>query len=385
MRKILTFLLILLLQVPAFAGGHHVRAIRNAVSGGYNFWLAVPKDYKKDGKPLPLVVFLHGASLCGRDMNRAKRYGTINAIEKGLELDAIVIGPQNPGGAWKPSRIVKVMEYVESHYNVDRNREYALGMSLGSFGTLDLVGTYPDRFAAAIAICGGTQLKNYEGLASLPLWIIHGTADRAVPVSRSREIVSGIRAKFDDDLLRYSELKGVNHSKPCRLFYHIDTYDWLLKHHLKHRMVDRGYEIDPSTVRKPYDLVRRHPLEMPFEGECDASLTPYHGDDKEVLAENETAKPTETAKTSAETAKKEEPRGSKKAATPTKRESRQEKRSDRSDKKTAASAKKFHKVRPGDTLYSIARKNQTSVKKLCQLNGLKENGTLSIGQKIRVK
>lgn len=356
MRKTFILFLLLLTTLTAMAGGHYVRAVRNAVTGGYNFWLAVPKDYKTMDKPLPLVVFLHGASLCGRDMNRAKRYGTINAIEKGLELNAIVIGPQNPGGAWNPDRIVKVMEYVESHYNVDRNREYALGMSLGSFGTLDLVGTYPDRFAAAIAICGGTQLKSYEGLASLPLWIIHGTADRAVPVSRSREIVNSIRAKYDDDLLRYTELKGVNHSKPCRLFYHLDTYDWLLRHHLKHRMVDRNYEIDASTVRRPYDLLRHEHFEMPFEGEYDASLPPRHGHKNEVAQEEEIEKAAEVAKEEPQKAKKASPKSS-----------------------------KYHKVRSGDTLYSIARKNNTTVKKLCQLNGLKQTSTLSIGKKIRVK
>lgn len=357
MRKILILFLILLINATAMANGHYVRAIRNAVPGGYNFWLAVPKDYKTMDKPLPLVVFLHGASLCGRDMNRAKRYGTINAIEKGLELNAIVIGPQNPGGAWNPSRIVKIMEYVESHYNVDRNREYALGMSLGSFGTLDLVGTYPDRFAAAIAICGGTQLKSYEGLASLPLWIIHGTADRDVPVSRSREIVNRIRANYDDDLLRYTELPGINHSKPCRLFYHIDTYDWLLCHHLKHRMVDRSYEISSATVHKPYDLVRRSPLSLPFEGEYDATLPPHRGSTNEIAQEEEINKAAEEVK--------DEPRKSKKSSD--------------------TSAKKYHKVRSGDTLSSIARSNHTTVKKLCQLNGLKQSSTLSIGKKIRVK
>lgn len=355
MRKTIIFMLMALLHLSAVASGHYVRAIRNTVPGGYNFWLAVPKDYRQASKPLPLVVFLHGASLCGRDMNRAKRYGTINAIEKGLELDAIVIGPQNPGGAWNPDRIMKVMDYVEAHYNVDRNREYALGMSLGSFGTLDLVGKYPERFAAAIAICGGTQLKSYEGLASLPLWIIHGTADRAVPVSRSREIVRGIHDNFDDDLLVYSELKGVNHSKPCRLFYHIDTYDWLLKHHLKHRMVDRSYEITSATVRKPYDLSRREPLQIPFEGEYDASLQTVPGDGE--------AEQADVAEQPAK-APQEKPEAA---------------------KKPADGGKKYYKVRRGDTLYSIARRNHTTVKRICQLNNMKQDATLSVGKRIRVK
>ena len=42
-------------------------------------------------------------------------------------------------------------------------------------------------------------------------------------------------------------------------------------------------------------------------------------------------------------------------------------------------------VKSGDTLYSIAKRNGTTVKKLCQLNGIGENAKLRVGQKLRVK
>lgn len=41
---------------------------------------------------------------------------------------------------------------------------------------------------------------------------------------------------------------------------------------------------------------------------------------------------------------------------------------------------KTHKVRKGDTLYDIARKNGTTVKELCRKNGIKQNAKLRIGQ-----
>lgn len=46
---------------------------------------------------------------------------------------------------------------------------------------------------------------------------------------------------------------------------------------------------------------------------------------------------------------------------------------------------KYYKVRKGDTLGAIARRNNTSVRKLCQLNGIKENAILRIGQRIRIR
>ena len=48
-------------------------------------------------------------------------------------------------------------------------------------------------------------------------------------------------------------------------------------------------------------------------------------------------------------------------------------------------AMKYHKVRSGDTLSGIAKKYGTTVKKLCQLNKIKETKVLQIGQKIRVR
>ena len=46
---------------------------------------------------------------------------------------------------------------------------------------------------------------------------------------------------------------------------------------------------------------------------------------------------------------------------------------------------KYHTVRKGDTLGAIASRNRTTVKRLCQLNGIRQNSTLRLGQKIRVR
>ena len=50
-----------------------------------------------------------------------------------------------------------------------------------------------------------------------------------------------------------------------------------------------------------------------------------------------------------------------------------------------AAAMKWHKVKQGDTLSGIAKKYGTTVKRLCQLNNIKETKILQIGMKLRVK
>lgn len=234
-------------------------AQRNAVAGGYNFWVYTPGQYSESSAPLPLIIFLHGASLCGSDLNRVRRYGVLHAIDKGKDIPAIVVAPQNPGGAWKPSKINDVLEWAKAHYAVDSTRVYVIGMSLGGYGTMDFAATYPDKVAAAMALCGGCSLKDYQGLGNVPLWIMHGTADRAVPVSKSKSVVNGLKAQNNDSLLRYDWLPGANHGTPARVFYLNKTYDWLFAHRISggERTVDRSISITMGDLRAAYQDLKR--------------------------------------------------------------------------------------------------------------------------------
>ena len=45
----------------------------------------------------------------------------------------------------------------------------------------------------------------------------------------------------------------------------------------------------------------------------------------------------------------------------------------------------YYKVKKGDTLGKIATRNGTTVKKICQLNGIKQNTVLKVGRRLRVK
>lgn len=51
----------------------------------------------------------------------------------------------------------------------------------------------------------------------------------------------------------------------------------------------------------------------------------------------------------------------------------------------ASSGVTYYRVRQGDTLGKIAKKNHTTVRRLCQLNGIRENTVLSIGKRLRVR
>lgn len=311
-----------------------MKTFRNTVPDGYNFWLYTPPGYDSTVNDKPIVLFLHGASLCGNDLNQVRRYGTINALERGRKVDAVVIAPQNPGGSWIPNKLMNVVKWVEEHYAGDTNRFYVLGMSMGGYGTFNFTAAYPDKVAAAMALCGGAHLSSYCSLTEVPLWIMHGTADKAVSFSESQKIVNGMIACGDTSRLIFTKLTGMNHSQLAQIFYLDETYDWLFKHSLTDsaRTVNRDYVINREVMGKAYQNMTHENIPI------------INGATGKVV--------TSTS-----------------ASTPSK----------------SSTSKKYHTIKKGDTLSHIARKYHTTVAKLCKLNHIKETTILSIGRKLRVR
>jgi predicted peptidase len=199
---------------------------------GYPFWINLPDNHILNNKP-PLLIFLHGRSLSGTDLNRVKRYGVIKEIEKGRKIPAIVIAPQLTSGPWNAPKILELIEYIEKNYNIDSTRIYVCGMSLGGYGTLEVAAKYPNRIAAGVAICGGGNVNDACNLAKVPLWIQHGDKDVAVPISQSKKIVEAIRKCDSKADLTFTIIKGASHGSVERLFHENALYDWLFSYSLK--------------------------------------------------------------------------------------------------------------------------------------------------------
>lgn len=236
-----------------------LRPVKDVIPGGYNFWIYTPLDYYYSLESTPVIIFLHGQSLCGHNLNRVRRYGPLDAIVKGRQIDALVIVPQNPGGAWNPKKLNDVLEWTRKNYSMDSNRVYVIGMSLGGYGTMDFAGTYPDKIAAAMALCGGCTLKDKSGLGRLPLWILHGTADRAVSVKQSKVVVDELQRAGIDKRLRFDWVQGASHGALARIFYMTKTYDWLFSHSLidKDRAVNKGVDISNGDFSRAYqDMIK---------------------------------------------------------------------------------------------------------------------------------
>lgn len=376
MRKILKTLIITCCCFAATAQTNYTFiSHHNVVKDGYNFWVSVPDTYEGQKGEIPVVLFLHGASLCGNDLNRVRKYGCLDAISMGRDINAIIIAPQNPGGAWNSVKVLNVLNWVTKQYAVDTNRIYLIGMSLGGFGTIEFLANHGEKIAASMELCGGTIRKDLCKLNQVPLWIIHGTADRAVPVSRAQEIYESMKQCGRTDLLRLDKWAGVNHGDLARLFYLKETYQWLFSHSKADnpRQVNKTVKLQSSDMKDAYKDINRGSNVITVKTYSRKSQDPDDmrrtddGDDDEVAGSKQPGQPQ---------AKPEPPANNQTVQKPVQKPQPAAK---------PASTAKYHTVKQGDTLYAIAKKYHTTVDKICKLNKIKETTILQIGRKLRVK
>ena len=260
MRKIIALLLIAIATSSvANAQIGKAAAMKGKVEDGYDFWLYAPQQYfEQQDREFPVIIYLHGRGLCGRGLRHTDKYYTLEAIAMGREINSMVIAPQNPGGAWSPDRLNNILDWVLDNYRACPDSVYVIGMSLGGYGTMDFVGKFPEKIAAAMALCGGTTLKDVQGMGKLPFWILHGTADRAVNISESKKVVQALQAQHNDKLLRYDWLPGANHGRLARICYMKQTYEWLFAHSraTKPQVVNRDIIIDLDAMTGTYKGLR---------------------------------------------------------------------------------------------------------------------------------
>lgn len=216
------------------------------------YMLFVPKNYKADGEKLPLMLFLHGLGESSNDdLNRVKIHGPAKFVDTRPDFPFVLITPQCPPPpgynpavtvartspevvklvkrAWKPEELIQLVDHAIGKLNVDRDRVYVTGLSMGGFGTWRLVATYPERFAAAVPICGGGDPEQMaKPLSRIPIWAFHGAKDPTVPLSESQKMVDAIRHEKGD--VRLTVYPDVQHNSWAATYDNPEVYTWLLAH-----------------------------------------------------------------------------------------------------------------------------------------------------------
>jgi predicted esterase len=107
---------------------------------------------------------------------------------------------------------LEVVDLVRKEFNVDDKRTYLMGHSMGGAGTFYLAVKYPQRWAAIAAIAPaafGLQASSLNVIPKMPVMVVHGDMDAAVPVSLSRTWVEVMKALKMPH--QYIEVPGGDH------------------------------------------------------------------------------------------------------------------------------------------------------------------------------
>jgi predicted peptidase len=217
------------------------------------------------GQHYPLVLLFHGAGERGTD-NRLQLRLMLPAFlreENRTNHPCFVLAPQcPPGKRWvevpwgdaahtmpaEPSESMALalgmLDEALANLPVDRDRVYVCGASMGGFGTWDALSRCPERFAAALPVCGGADLQQAVRIAHIPVWVFHGDQDTVVLPSRSIAMIEAMRrAGGDPKLTLYP---GGDHDAWTATFNNPEVLAWLFAQH-RAAIVAPPQEIQPSA------------------------------------------------------------------------------------------------------------------------------------------
>ena len=231
---------------PAFPVGRSEQSMTAMVDGHQlDYLLDVPlADSPSDNTPpddgWPLLLFLHGAGERGDDLGLVSVHGPPKLHDEVPELQGcVLVAPQCPeGGWWTPGPLLALIDEVCARADIDRERLYVTGLSMGGYGTWGLLAAEPDLFAAAVPICGGGDigrlwpemavgfvLDDLLRAQSVPIRAFHGEDDDVVPVGESRLLVDALDAVGGH--VELTVYPGVGHDSWTQTYADPSLYAWL--------------------------------------------------------------------------------------------------------------------------------------------------------------
>jgi predicted esterase len=214
--------------------GEFKKAYRSKVDSTLQpYQVFVPAAYDKS-KTFPLVIALHGM---GGDENsyfqayaqgafkvEAEKHGYLVACPKGRKPASMYIGDAEKD-------VMDVLAEMRRDYNIDPDRIYLTGHSMGGYGTWSVAVNHPEVFAALAPVSGGANNPAaMSKIAHIPQLVVHGDTDPTVPVERSRVMVAAGKKLGAE--IKYIEVPGGDHGSVVAPTFK-DVFEWFDTHRRK--------------------------------------------------------------------------------------------------------------------------------------------------------
>lgn len=192
----------------------------------FRYWLYIPSEPTED---MPLIVYLHGGSEKGDDLNLITDVDGFPAYLKSGELGDVrgyVIIPQLPASkkGWTDisDSLCTLIQKTAEDFSIDTDNISLTGHSMGGTGTWNLAALYPSLFARIAPLSGSIRVtdENVNALKDLSVWAFAGSLDTIVPPESSEEMVN--KLKNIGGKARITILDGADHFSVPSLTY-LDT------------------------------------------------------------------------------------------------------------------------------------------------------------------
>lgn len=204
-----------------------------------DYLLFLPEGYSSDAtNKWPLMLFLHGAGERGTNLDLVTVHGPPKIVKAKKDFPFVLVSPQCPAERiWRDEELLALLDKVSAERNIDTNRIYLTGLSMGGYGSWSLGTKYPERFAAIAPICGGgeqlplllpsAQMK--AALKSLGIWAFHGGKDAVVPLEESQRMTNAaVRAGCTD--VKLTVYPEAGHDSWTQAYNEPDIWAWFLAH-----------------------------------------------------------------------------------------------------------------------------------------------------------
>jgi predicted peptidase len=185
----------------------------------------------------PLLLFLHGfvesASALASIVENLDAPPAFAARDPAFPW--AIVAPHCPAGrGWQSEQLVALLDSALAALPIDPNRVVVTGLSMGGYGTWDLAIRHPERFAAAVPICGGglpQQARFHDerlmaALRRLPIRAFHGADDSVVRPSESEHVLAWLRTLGCRDV-RLTIYPGIGHESWVRAYADEALWSWL--------------------------------------------------------------------------------------------------------------------------------------------------------------
>ena len=178
---------------------------------------------------LPLIIFLHGSGETN-SVGGVSKLPIVSYVANDWDRSSkpfIFIAPVAPSSGWSGNKISAVkglIDTVVSQYNVDTNHIIITGMSMGGYGTWNMLKTYGSFFSAGVPMSGCSSI-DVSNFINVPIRAIVG-GQEGETASCMKNVVNKLNNSGGNAIINV--VQGASHGTIQKYYRNEELFKWML-------------------------------------------------------------------------------------------------------------------------------------------------------------